>query len=153
MRKSGTLGAVYKDCLNIKNRYGQFQFTGFARLADEPVIALAMAANHCEPTKRNSDCYIWLKRGKSVKADYFRGRLECLKDGEKVKNVMLLHFGTSRTILPLYLIESKKVIYFNRKGKCWNLFQYLWNYVAGYICGAILIVRNLRKLLNKRKRI
>ena len=153
LRRGATLNKVYCDCQDIMKEYDQFLFKDFAKPADEPIIALAMAINNCKPTADNYNHFIWLKRANKLKAEFFSGRLEYCHNNKVITNVPLLHFGTSRTIMPVYLIESSKVHFWNEKGHQMNLFETMWNYITGYSLGFALMTKYAWKLLNKRKNI
>ena len=152
-KKSETLNNVYCDCKKIMSEYHKFLFKDFAKPADEPVIALAMASNHCKPIPVDPSYYVWLKRAKKIKVNFFSGKLEYCSGDDMVYDVSLLHFGTSRTIMPLYLAESSKVIFYDKKGRQYKFFEAVWNRIKSNCIGTILIARYAWKLLNKRKHI
>lgn len=137
----------------IKN-YASFKFTKFQKPADEPILALAMVIYGCRPVEARGEFFVWLKRAKNVKADFFKKTIKyTASNGDFISSCALIHFGTSRTILPLYLREAQKVKFYQRKKRVWSwpecLIYSAWSWIKG---GSLLII-NSRKLLMKRFKI
>lgn len=120
IRKGSNCDKIYEICMDIVSNYQEYKFKNFNKPADEPIAALAMAVVGAKPIAYNPRYIVWLKNAKHLKADYFINKLSYYYMKENVNNGMVVHFGTSRTILPLYLVESKKVEFYKENGRAWN---------------------------------
>lgn len=149
-RKSPTTFNVYNDCCNIMKNYSKFRFRGFDKPSDEPVMALAMSANNCKTTKRCCNSFAWLRRTKRLKTNFFTGTLSYKMGEYNEKNHgVLLHFGTSRTILPRYIYESQKVLFYEKKKKKYNIF-----YTFAFFCYSFFLscIKLCYRFFNIKKR-
>lgn len=133
IRKGDICNKMYDISQDIARNYSNYSFRKFRKPADEPILALAMALLHCVPVKAESNNYAWLRRTSNIKADFFNNKLSYRFDNTDTKDGMLMHFGSSRTIAPLYLIESKKVHFMYKKNKKWNKKDLIKNYTECYI--------------------
>ena len=95
----------------------------------------------------------WLRRVKKLKVDFFEKKLSYTVENKRIDDGMLLHFGTSHTILPLYLIESKKVLHFDKYKEKWGITKKIKNYISAYVNGCGLLIKHAWKLFNKRNNI
>lgn len=152
-RKSKVLNKIYQYCMEISKNYSEYQFKGFQKPADEPIFALAMAATNCKATKSEYKYFAWLRRVKKLKVDFFEKKLSYTVENKRIDDGMLLHFGTSHTILPLYLIESKKVLHFDKYKEKWGITKKIKNYISAYVNGCGLLIKHAWKLFNKRNNI
>ena len=150
-RKGTVADAVYSTSMDIMKDYRSYHFKGFAKPSDEPVFALAMAANGCSVTERSGKEFAWMRRCENLKADFFRNILSYRIEGMEAKKGLLLHFGTSRTILPLYQIESRKVQYFDIHEKEWNSIINLLVSIKCYVISGYYCLVNMPKIIKKRK--
>lgn len=152
-RKSKEVDAIYKTCIDISNNYKAFRFKNFRKPADEPIIALAMAVNGAKPIDQINDRFCFLRNAKKLRADFFGRRLEYWFNGSDTTGGKLVHFGTSRTILPLYQIEKRKVDYEWAHKKKWNALVGSTYLITAYAESFVLCVRSSKKLLFKKSRI
>lgn len=152
IRKGDVCEKIFKDSQDIIHNYESFSFRRFKKPADEPVLALAMAINQCNPISSETRNYAWLRRTKKIKADFFSQKLSYYFGNSFTNNGMLMHFGTSRTIGPLYLIESSKVHFFYKNKRCWNSIEKVFNYFICYskalFLGICFSWRKLLKIMN-----
>lgn len=139
LRKGEICNKIYEVSQEIIKNYDDFSFRKFKKPADEPILALAMEINNCNPIVSETKNYAWLRRTKKIKADFFRNKLKYRFGDKFTDEGMLMHFGTSNTIMPLYLIESKKVLFLQEKGREWNIFERNFNYILSYLKSFFLI--------------
>lgn len=107
---------VYNDCKNIASHYMDFHFTMFEKPADEPIIALAMAANDCKPINRseNYKVYGFSPTLKKYKMDIRKGLFSYTFDGNLwINDVMVCHWQNHNTRKPLYLHQVDMLKYGN----------------------------------------
>lgn len=100
--------AIYDDCIRISEHYYDFKFRFFNNPADEPIIALAMAANNCKaiPLSNNKDVYVFIPLSKSIKMDFVNGLLSYSEDGVSwIEKVSILHWQNENTTKPRYSRE------------------------------------------------
>lgn len=133
IRKGDICNQMYNISQDIVRNYNEYSFRRFKKPADEPILALAMALTKCLPVKSKSNNYAWLRRTSNIKADFFSKKLNYRFDNTDTEDGMLMHFGSSRTIAPLYLIESKKVHFMNEYGRKWNKGEMVKNYIQCYV--------------------
>lgn len=153
MKRCKLLSEVYKDAVNISNNYTFYQFKGFSKPADEPILALSMAANGLKPITPRPESFVWLRRAKWIKADFFRNSLKYSFENGVSESGNLIHFGTAHTIEPLYMIESEKVKYKAKYHKGWTNFQSVGIIIKNYVKSFFLLTRYSIKLLKKRKNV
>lgn len=144
---------VKSDCEEIMTHYQKFNFRDFKKPSDEPPMALSMAINKCKVVPLDYNVFCWWRRAKHVKADYFSGKFDYVIDDFCANNVIVFHFGTSRTIFPLYLIESKKVDYYYEHRRKRSFLYSFCVYLTSYIRSFFLILMNLKKIINKKNKI
>ena len=152
-RKSRDVDFIYKMCLDIAENYSLYRFKNFKKPADEPIIALAMAANSAKPIDQINNRFCFLRNAKNLKADFFSRRLEYWFNDSDTTDGKLVHFGTSRTILPLYQIEKRKVDFEWTNKKKWSMPVGLVNIMAAYAESFVLCIRSSKKLLFKKSNI
>lgn len=152
-RKSKYVDDIYKTCMDISNNYKSFRFKNFKKPADEPIIALAMAVNGAKPTEQINNRFCFLRNTKKLKADFFNRRLSYLFNDGYTTDGRLVHFGTSRTILPLYQIEKRKVDFEWTHKKKWNALIGCTYIIAAYMESLLLCILSSKKLIFKRSRI
>lgn len=150
-RKGEICNRVYDTWKQVMSEYPKYKFKGFRNPSDEPVFALAMAANNCKVVSIEDHIFCWLRRSTKLHADYFGGELSYNMDNRTTRNGILLHFGTSRTILPIYQIESRKVKYFRDNGKRWSMLYGILVSIKSYLLSGYFCVVNLPKIIRKRK--
>lgn len=116
-RKDDIIHNIYNDCKNIASHYTDFHFTMFEKPADEPIIALAMAANGCKPINRseNYGVYGFFPTLKKYKMDIRKGLFSYTFDGNSwVNDVMICHWQNHNTCKPLYLHQVDMLKYGDR---------------------------------------
>lgn len=152
-KKGEMVDDIYATCKDVSSNYGSYRFKNFKKPADEPIIALAMAVNGAKPITASVDRFCFLRNAKKLKANFFERKLSywfndgCTTDGK------LIHFGTSRTILPLYQIERRKVDFEWNHKKKWNAWSGCKSTIAAYMESFNLCVHSSRKLIFKRFKI
>lgn len=150
IKKCELLSKVYKDAINISKNYSDYQFKGFNKPADEPILALSMAANGLKPISPKPESFVWLRRAKWIKADFFKNKLKYSFENGVTEFGNLIHFGTAHTIEPLYLIESEKVKYRSTYNKSWTKLQGACIIIKSYVKSFVLLVRYSFRLIKKR---
>lgn len=133
IRKGDICNKIYDISQDIAENYNEYSFRRFKKPADEPILALAMALTKCLPVKAKSNTYAWLRRASNINADFFNRKLKYRFDNTDTEYGMLMHFGSSRTIAPLYLIESKKVHFIHKYKRVWNKNELIKNYIQCYV--------------------
>ena len=139
-RKCETCDSMYQISHEIIENYSDLGFTRFNKPADEPVLALAMAIHHCKPVEAETHHYVWLRRGKNIRADFFRNYLSYDFNNGYTDKGLMLHFGTSHTIIPLYIKESRKVLFQWRNKRSWNYTERMLYTVLSYVQATILMI-------------
>ncbi len=152
-KKGKMVDNIYKICKDISNDYGSFRFKNFKKLADEPIIALAMAVNEAKPIEQINNRFCFLRNAKKLQADFFGRKLSYWFNNSYTTDGKLIHFGTSRTILPLYQVERRKVDFEWKYKKNWNAWAWCSSTVAAYIESLGLCIRSSKKLIFKRFKI
>lgn len=152
-KKSAVVDSIYKVCLDIAENYRLYRFKDFKKPADEPIIALAMAVNGAKPIEQINDRFCFLKNTKELKADFFSRKLNYWFNEKYTMEGRLIHFGTSRTILPVYQIEKRKVDFAWRHKKKWSMLVGFVNVVAAYSEALFLCICSAKKLLKKKSNI
>lgn len=125
---------LYKIAKDIAENYDKYKFNKFKKPADEPILALLMAINGYKTAQSTVSDYVWLKNAKKVRCDFFSGKLKYIFDNKNTEKGLLLHFGTSYTILPLYKVEASKVMFYKKFNRKWNFYETIFNYIKYYIC-------------------
>ena len=98
-------------CNDIISNYDKLTFKGFNdRLADEPVIALAMSIMNFKPIEREIYYYCFVPFADFIKADYLSRKVvfSNSKDG-KVNRCCIVHWGNKNTEYALYKSEIYKL--------------------------------------------
>lgn len=98
MRRSDLTKKVFGDARQLARDYSAYRFRTFDKPADEPVLALSMALNHCKPIpyERFALTCFWVHKPR--KLDLYHGKA-CRKDKTPIT---LLHWGTRHTQTPIY---------------------------------------------------
>ena len=152
-KKGEMVDNIYKTCKDISNDYSSFRFKNFKKPADEPIVALAMAINGVKPIEVINDRFCFLRNTKEIKADFFNRKLSYWFNNDYSKDGKLIHFGTSRTILPLYQIERRKVDFEWVNKKKWNAWFGCKTMVVAYLESLGLCISSSKKLIFKRFKI
>lgn len=152
-KKGKIVDDIYVTCKDISNDYGSFQFKNFKKPADEPIIALAMAVNGAKPIAQINNRFCFLRNTKKLKADFFERKLSYWFNDSYTAEGKLIHFGTSRTILPLYQIERRKVDFEWMYKKKWDVWVGCKFMIAAYIESLGLCIRSSKNLIFKRFKI
>lgn len=152
-KKSQEIDSIYKTCIDISDNYKLYHFKNFRKPADEPIIALAMAVNGAKPIKQINNRFCFLRNTKKLRADFFSRRLRYWFNNSYTIDGKLIHFGTSRTILPLYQIEKRKVDFEWIHKRKWNAIVGSGYVIAAYVKSFVLCICSLKKLLIKKSRI
>lgn len=152
-KRSANTDRIYKTCIDITNNYESFRFKNFKKPADEPIIALAMAVNGAKPIPSVGDRFCFLRNTKCLKGNFFNRKLCYWFNGGSVAAGRLVHFGTSRTILPFYQVEMRKVNFEWNHRKKWDALVGGAQTISAYINSFGLCVRSSRKLVLKRFKI
>lgn len=140
IKKGQVCQKMYKDSKNIIKNYSKYNFKKFNYPADEPVLALAMAINGCLPISATANDFAWKKRCSDVHADFFKKKLSYIFEGRYGDEGLLMHFGTSRTIMPLYILESQKVKFMAQKNRAWNYFEKVVYSIICYLKSFMLCI-------------
>lgn len=151
IRKSEITDKIHEKAYEILRQYESYNFSGFTKPADEPILALAMAINNCKPTKTDSTSFVWLRRANKLKADFFTQKLSYDFNNQRVQEIgKLIHFGTSRAPYPLYLRESNKVNSLWENKSVWSRAEILKFNSKSYSKGFYGMAKTvLRKAYNK----
>lgn len=153
-RKSKNTEKIYHTALYIAENYQTYHFRGFAKPADEPIIALAMAANGAKTIVPSANRFCFLRNTRNLKVDFFSESLMYHFNGEDVDgDGRLVHFATLRTVLPVYQVEKRKVDYAWKKGRDWAFPTMLANITLAYTKSFVLCLMSLKKILVKRRTI
>lgn len=151
IRKSYKLDQIYSTCLDIAKNYSQYKFKNFSKPADEPIIALSMAVNGQKVIENRGNRFCFLRNTKRIKADFFERSLSYYFDDSWTDKVgMLIHFGTIRTIHPLYQLESRKVKYEWRHHHTWNILMSIYMPVCCCIISLFKGIFAAKKVLLKK---
>lgn len=113
IKKDETTLKIYEDCKNIISHYKDFKFRMFTNPADEPIVALAMAANNCRPIQRTRYCNIYgfYPTFKKSIINIRKRQLSYSTDGETwVKETKILHWQNYNTKRPLYKRECEILV-------------------------------------------
>ena len=97
MRKGQMCSKIFEDAKSFVLDYKKYHFKGrFSNPGDEPLIALSMAVNNCQPIpfKPDAICCYWEYVG-NMQIDITSGTARI--KGEEEGNVRLLHWGTRYT--------------------------------------------------------
>ena len=111
-RRDDVTKQIYDDCKNIVSHYSDFHFAMFEKPADEPIIALAMAANGCKPIERTEhyDVYGFFPTFKNYKLNIAKGLFAYTFDGNLwYDQVMICHWQNCNTLRPVYKIEIDRL--------------------------------------------
>lgn len=152
-KKGKMVDNIYTTCKDISSDYASFRFKNFKKPADEPIIALAMAVNGAKSIDQINNRFCFLRNVKKLKANFFERILSYWFNDSYTTDGKLIHFGTSRTILPLYQIERRKVDFEWKHKKKWNAWVGCKSVVTAYIESLGLCVRSSKKLIFKRFKI
>ena len=152
-KKGKMVDNIYAICKDISKDYGSYRFKNFKKPADEPIIALAMAVNDAKPIEQINNRFCFLRNAKKLKADFFGRKLSYWFNESYTTDGKLIHFGTSRTILPLYQVERRKVDFEWKYKKKWNAWAGCKFTIAAYIESLGLCIRSSKKLIFKRFKI
>ncbi len=128
-RKDGLTKSVYNDCKAIARHYSDFHFAMFEKPADEPIVALAMAANNCVPISRQDyyDAYGFYPTFKDCRMNILKGIMSYTFDGYNwIENVKIVHWQNRNTQKAIYRTEVKKMELFMNNSKALTLFAFLW---------------------------
>lgn len=139
IRKGEICNRMYLYSKDIIKNYSLYKFRKFNKPADEPILALTMAIENINPVIAGANDFAWKKRCSNVKANFFKNELSYDFEGSYADNGLLMHFGTSRTIMPLYVLESKKVNFKYKKNRSWNFLEKYIYVLESYIRSIILI--------------
>lgn len=153
MQKSKKCSDVFESALNFVPDYQKYKFKGkFETPGDEPLVALAMAVNHCkpEPFKREAICCYW-EYVNHMCIDISKGKatVTCEPKGDTI----LLHWGTRYTRELEYKkqIELLEIIQNSEKSNRITILCYKWKYEV------LIFIRKLKsfvkRVVNKVKRI
>ncbi|MBR1882798.1 MAG: hypothetical protein IJ808_07300 [Muribaculaceae bacterium] len=106
---------VYETCLQISPHYYEFRFAEFPHPADEPIMALSMAVNGCEPLEPTDleahTLMVFFPWAKKLKANITRHSLSYRgSNGNTYQNVMLMHWQNYNTHRAKYRRESRRLV-------------------------------------------
>lgn len=94
-----TTRRIYHECLRIIPNYSKFKFRYFEKPADEPILALAIAANKCQLIDRDNSLasrfILFRPIVKKVNCDIHKGKLSYNNNGKLTQDVYLCHWGNS----------------------------------------------------------
>lgn len=98
MRNTDLTRKVFSDALKFAGSYSKYRFHMFRRPADEPVIALSMAMNHCRPIPYDSFALTCFWCSKALTLDMYKGKAY----RSDRTPIPLLHWGSRNTKTPIY---------------------------------------------------
>lgn len=153
LRRSKICEEVFKLANYFAEHFHEYQFNGFREAADEPVLALAMAVQHCWPLDIHEKGLIFAPSPQTVDLDITVPKAHYHKDGREY-DVHLIHWSNYRTKLALYRFEAEKLLAL-REGRA-SGFKYdiLYQHKLRYY---ILCVENLKayteRCVNKVKKV
>ena len=148
IRRSTTCEELHRIAHDIAAHYKEYQFRLFQQPADEPILALSMALVNCVPAPVERWQLAWYMESRNIKADFFRHQLSYsrMQNGElcSFDSCVLMHFGTGHINSPLYLMESRKVLFLHRHGRAWSAPEGLL--IRAY-CNALYTLFRVRRRL------
>ncbi|MGF0032185.1 hypothetical protein ACQRBN_04375 [Bariatricus sp. SGI.154] len=98
VKKGEVADRVFEKAEELVDEYTSIDFRYFKQPADEPIMAMSMVLNQCEPCDIAYEMIILPAYSKKVTMDYCGNIYE---DG-KLSSMKLIHFSTPRTKLFLY---------------------------------------------------
>lgn len=109
MRRGETCKEVFRLANYFAEHFHRYQFNGFSEPADEPVLALAMAVQHCRTLDVHEKGLIFAPAPRDVDLDIIVPRAHYHKNGQEY-DVNLIHWSNYRTKLSLYRFEVEKLL-------------------------------------------
>ena len=108
IRRSSTIDQMYTLCQDIIKNYHLITFKGFNdRLADEPVIALAMAILNLKPIDRKPDYYCFVPFATEISTNYLsRDVVFSNPTDGKVLQCCIVHWGNQNTLKAQYRFDA-----------------------------------------------
>ena len=159
IRKSAVCNAIYEDCQNIAQHYGDYHWPDIcAPYADEPVLCLAMAANGCHAMNADPRNYGIPWEVTTLKCDLFTGTCRYATEWHPlVDQGRMIHWSVRYTKKPLYRFEVEKMNLMLKKGLRpgksggslgpVNTILYRWKLRYGWLCLRDFTGRAFRKLV------
>lgn len=107
---------IYDTCLEIIENYDKIKFAMFSTPADEPIMALSMCVNDCQPiekTRNEMNAYVFLPDAKKIRMNIKEGSLSFISIYGQYDNwiseVKLLHWANNNTNTALYRREAMRL--------------------------------------------
>lgn len=126
-------GEICKKIFRLANyfaeHYHEYQFNGFKKAADEPVLALAMTIEQCKPMDIHEKGLAFAPTKKNAELDISIPRAYYHRTKTDGYNVNLVHWSNYKTKQALYKYEV---------GKLYNMCN-LCNGIAGLLCNTKII--------------
>lgn len=133
IRRGEVCDEMYETCRAITSQYQKYKFRYFSNPADEPILALAMALHKCRPIQQAGECFAYYPvDGRYTTFDYSKRLCRYEKDNRK-HSILLMHFGSVRTTAPLYTIEERKVHFYHKHNRNWNVLESCFGKLGCYI--------------------
>ncbi len=160
IRRGETCNAIYADCKYILEHYDAFRWPDFcAPYADEPVLALAMAANGCHATEANPVNFGIPWAATKMECDIFTGKCRYATQWHAmVEQGRMIHWSVRYCKKPLYIFETEKLerlLHYHLRPSQSNvalnfvdtmLYRYKLRYY--YLCFKDFLRRAFRKIKN-----
>lgn len=112
--------AVCRDIEKILPKYSTFKFRGFVKPADEPILALAMAANGLYPVPLSccDTAFVFYPSTECFTAKMKKARVTYIRKKKRITGVALVHFNNKNTKTERYqtqiaLLENSRNIKLN----------------------------------------
>lgn len=121
MRKTEVCRKAFQLARYCAEHYHDYSFAGFARPADEPVLALGMAVCNCKPIKGWRSEMLFDPNEKALKVDITVPSAEYSCDNN-VYTPRLIHWGNYKTTKSLYRFEVEKMNKNDEEKSAWYAF-------------------------------
>lgn len=108
MRNTEACKRVFEIANHCAAHYSEYQFNGFSAPADEPVLALGMAACGMEPVNLDGEL-IFAPNLRQLKADITKPKAVFYTRGGVNQTVRIIHFSNYRTQLSFYRSQVKQL--------------------------------------------
>lgn len=108
MRNTEACKQVFDIANHCAEHYSEYQFNGFATPADEPVLALGMAACGMEPINLDGEL-IFAPPLRRLETEITKPKAVFYTRGGAAQNVRIIHFSNYRTQLSFYKCEVAKL--------------------------------------------
>lgn len=110
MRRSNMCKEVFRLANYFADHYHEYQFNGFKNVADEPILALAMAIEGCKPLDIHEKGLVFAPTRKNAEIDISVPRAYYHRTSTDCYNVSLVHWSNYKTTQAFYKFEVRKLL-------------------------------------------